>query len=102
MSDIDWDSLSLDELKDIQKKAANAIDSYKTRKRKEALAAAQAAASELGFSLNELVDGSKAKVTKAPAKYAHPENPAKTWSGRGRQPGWVKEHLKKTDRSAIS
>ena len=29
--------------------------------------------------------------TKGPAKYRHPENPEKTWSGRGRQPAWYKE-----------
>lgn len=93
MSDIDWDALSLDELKDIQKKAIKAIEGYTTRKRKEALAAAEAAAAELGYSLNDLMDGAKASKPKAPPKYAHPENAAKTWSGRGRQPGWVKEHV---------
>ena len=36
---------------------------------------------------------SKRSHTQAPAKYKHPGNPAKTWSGRGRQPAWVKEHL---------
>ena len=44
MTDIKWDMLSLDELKDIQKKAAKAIASFEARKRKEALAAVEAKA----------------------------------------------------------
>nr|WED69767.1 H-NS histone family protein [Pectobacterium colocasium] len=26
-------------------------------------------------------------------KYAHPDNPSLTWSGRGKQPNWFKEAL---------
>ncbi|WP_299752065.1 H-NS histone family protein [uncultured Tateyamaria sp.] len=93
MKDIDWDALSLDELKDIQKKATKAIESFEARKRKEALAAVQAKAAEMGFSLSELTDGLKTKSTKSAPKYCHPENPAKTWTGKGRQPNWVKDAL---------
>lgn len=93
MKDIDWDALSLDELKDIQKKATKAIESFKARKRKEALAAVQAKAAEMGFSLSELTSGFKTKSTKSAPKYCHPENPAKTWTGKGRQPNWVKDAL---------
>jgi len=28
-------------------------------------------------------------VEAAPPRYANPENPAQTWSGRGKQPAWV-------------
>jgi DNA-binding protein H-NS len=37
-------------------------------------------------------------------KYQNPKNPAETWSGRGKQPRWVKEQLhagKKLDRFLI-
>ncbi|KIC35920.1 H-NS histone family protein [Leisingera sp. ANG-M7] len=30
---------------------------------------------------------------KAAAKYANPNDPSQTWSGRGRKPGWVHEAL---------
>jgi len=33
------------------------------------------------------------KRAPAPAKYRHPENPALTWSGRGRKPLWFVEAL---------
>ncbi|WP_415404111.1 H-NS family nucleoid-associated regulatory protein [Tateyamaria sp. SN3-11] len=93
MKDIDWDALSLDDLKNIQKKAAKAIEGFETRKRKEALAAVEAKAAEMGFSLSELTGGTKTKSTKSAPKYCHPENPAKTWTGKGRQPNWIKEAL---------
>ncbi|MEL6465494.1 MAG: H-NS histone family protein [Pseudomonadota bacterium] len=93
MKDINWDALSLDELKDIQKKATKAIESFEARKRKEALAAVEAKAAEMGFSLRELTGHTKTKITKSAPKYCHPENPAKTWTGKGRQPNWVKDAL---------
>lgn len=93
MKDINWDALSLDELKVIQKKATKAIESFEARKRKEALAVVEAKAAEMGFSLSELTGGTKTKSTKSAPKYCHPENPAKTWTGKGRQPNWIKDAL---------
>lgn len=93
MAKINWDKLSLDELKDIQKQAGKAISTFEARKKQEALAAVEAKAVELGFTLKSLVGSGSAKASKAPPKYAHPENPTLTWSGRGRQPGWIKEGL---------
>ncbi|WP_415400746.1 H-NS family nucleoid-associated regulatory protein [Tateyamaria sp. SN3-11] len=93
--DINWDALSLDELKEIQKAATTAINSYEARKRKEALAVVEAKAAEMGFSLSELTGAAKIKGTKSAPKYCHPENPAMTWTGRGRQPNWIKEALAK-------
>lgn len=89
---INLSNLSLDELKKLQKDVARAIASFEERRRKEALAAAEAAAREAGFSLNEIF-GSKSNPAKAPSipKYQHPENPAVVWTGKGRQPAWFKE-----------
>jgi DNA-binding protein H-NS len=90
----DLNGMSLDELKALQKDVAKAIDGYQNRKKADALAAVDALAREHGFTLFELVGGtSKAKAAPRPAKYRHPENPAVTWSGRGRQPAWIKEAL---------
>jgi len=94
MPDIKWETLSLDELKAIQKDAAKAIASFESRARNEALAAVAAKAKEMGFTLDELLGGAKQKGSKAAPKYCHPQNPSKTWTGKGRQPNWVKEALK--------
>ncbi|MFV0409677.1 MAG: H-NS family nucleoid-associated regulatory protein [Paracoccus sp. (in: a-proteobacteria)] len=91
---IDLDSLSLKELRDLRSKVERSITSYEERKRKEAIAAAEEAAREHGFSLNELT-GTKAgrRTQKIAAKYANPTNASETWTGRGRRPRWVQEAL---------
>ncbi len=90
----DLEDMDLKELKSLQKDVAKAINNYEERKRQEALAAAQKTATEFGFKLEDLMGG-KVKKPKANgvAKYAHPENPTTTWTGKGRKPAWVNEHL---------
>ncbi|WP_392336707.1 H-NS family nucleoid-associated regulatory protein [Loktanella salsilacus] len=96
MTDIDLNNMSLNELKKLQKDVTKAIDGYQDRQRKDALAAAQAAAKELGYTLADLTGLSskktKTKTITAP-KYRHPENSEMTWTGRGRQPEWMKSAL---------
>lgn len=94
MADIDLDAMSLADLNKLQKNVTNAIDGFKDRERRAALNAVEAIAKEMGFKLSELVDGStkKAKGVSVP-KYRHPENPSLTWTGRGRQPDWLKQAL---------
>ena len=92
---MDLDALSLKELKKLQGDVAKAISTYEDRMKKEALAELEAKAREMGFSLGELLGGVKGKRSAggvAP-KYAHPENPSVTWTGRGRKPKWVVEAL---------
>lgn len=94
MAKINLEKLPLEELKALEKDVAKAIKSFEDRKRKEALAAAEAAAEKAGFKLSQLVEGTKSpKKSPRPAKYRHPENPDVTWSGRGRQPAWYKEAI---------
>ncbi len=96
MADIDLSSLTLDELKKLQKDVNKAVETYEDRRKQEARSAAEAVAREMGFSLSELTHGSGKKgktKTPNPPKYRHPENPSLTWSGRGRQPAWIKEAL---------
>jgi DNA-binding protein H-NS len=94
MADYDLEALSLSELKKLQKDVAKAISTYEDRQKAEARAKVEALARELGYSLAELV-GTKTKSFRAPAaaKYRHPENPALTWSGRGRKPQWFVDAL---------
>ncbi|WP_068305226.1 H-NS family nucleoid-associated regulatory protein [Pararhodobacter sp. CCB-MM2] len=89
MSKKDLETLSLDELKKLQKDVAKAIGSYEDRQKLEARAKVEAMAKEMGFSLTQLVgpDGKKNRPA-VPPKYEHPENPEITWSGRGRRPQW--------------
>ena len=90
MTAIDLDTLSLKELKNLQKDVAKAVASYEDRTKAEARAKIEALAKELGFNLAELIGTEGVKATRAPAraKYRHPANEGITWSGRGRRPLW--------------
>ena len=89
--DIDYNTLTLEQLKEINRKSAAAITSYEGRARKEALAKATEIAKAAGFA--SLEDMMAAQPAKAEPKYRHPENPDLTWTGRGRKPGWIAEAL---------
>ena len=92
MVGINLNDLSLVELQLLQKDVAKTIAEFSDKRKTEAIAALEAHAKELGFSLAELTGAKKTRKTSGPigAKYRHPENPEVTWSGRGRQPGWFK------------
>ncbi|MEM1237072.1 MAG: H-NS histone family protein [Pseudomonadota bacterium] len=93
MTNIDLSSMSKEELTKLQKDVAKAIENYDTRARQDALAALENKAKELGYSLAELTGGKKTKSINPP-KYRNPSNADQTWTGRGRQPGWIKDAIK--------
>jgi len=91
--DIDLDALTLKELKALKAKVDRAVDSFEARQKQKALDALKTAAQEHGFNLKDLLDDESLKKTPAAPKYAHPEDPGQTWTGRGRKPRWVLEAL---------
>ena len=52
-----------------------------------------------GFSLAEILGtrrvGKNGKTGKVAPKFRNPDNPAETWSGRGRQPRWLSPLIKR-------
>lgn len=49
-----------------------------------------------GIPVDELLSGKTPKKSKSgsvPVKYRHPVEPTHQWSGRGRQPAWVKDWI---------
>ena len=94
--DINLNTLSLKELKDLQSQVAKAVSSFEDRKKKAALADLEEMARSKGFTLAELTGVTVArKRAPAVAKYANPANKSDTWSGRGRKPRWFSEALAK-------
>lgn len=93
---INLHALSLKELKDLQSQVAKAIGSFEDRKKKEALAALEEKARDLGFSLAELTGAAAPARKRRPSsvKYANPANPSETWTGRGRKPRWFDAAIK--------
>lgn len=93
MSHFDLETMSLDELKALQKQVAKAIEGYKDRERLKALAELEAKAQEMGFSLSDLLGTKKTRKGSGIPKYRHPDDAAVTWTGKGRRPAWVNEAL---------
>lgn len=94
MVDFDLDAMQLGDLKKLQAQVATAIKTFEDRQRKAALAELEAKAAEMGFTLSELTGtqtGRKAKVN--PPKFRNTEDQTQTWSGRGRQPAWIKDAI---------
>ena len=90
---VDYMSMSRKELETHRKDLDKAMSSLDDREKKAALAAAEKAAGEHGFSLSDLVSGSgrgqgKSR-TKGVAKYRNPADPSQTWTGKGRRPKWI-------------
>ena len=90
----DLSKLSIDELKSVIRDAEKTIEKKAKEELKAARKAAEEAAKKHGFSLDEITGGQTASKSrgkaKAPAKFANPDDPSQTWSGRGRQPDWFK------------
>ena len=89
---IDLDSMSKEELLALKKNVDKALASFDKRQREAALAAAQKAAQEHGFSLDEILGKKSAGKTSVP-KYRNPADPTQTWTGRGRRPRWIEAAL---------
>ncbi|MBY6202820.1 H-NS histone family protein [Maritalea mobilis] len=89
-------TLSLEELKQLRKDIDKAIETYEARKLVEARTKLEAMAAEMGVTLEAVVGttGKRKAKSKSIPKYRHPENPSKTWSGRGRKPAWFSDALK--------
>lgn len=94
--DMNLNSLTLKELKDLQSQVGKAIASFEGRKKKAALAELEEVARSKGFTLAELTGISIVrKRAPAVAKYANPADKSDTWSGRGRKPRWFAAALAK-------
>ena len=87
---LDLTTLTLVELRNLQRQVVRAIETFEERTKKEALAAVEQTARQFGFALSDLVGvaGKKHRAPSAP-KYANPADRSQTWSGRGRKPNWM-------------
>ncbi|MEP3053750.1 H-NS histone family protein [Ascidiaceihabitans sp.] len=101
---IDLKSMSRKELEKLKSDVEKALTSLKNKDRRAAQKAAEKAASQFGFTLDELTGTAKAapakkdgRKTPKPSKprYANPTDPKQTWTGKGRQPNWFKEETEK-------
>ena len=89
---IDLETLSRDELQKLIQNAQKALKTVDDRRKAEAKRAAELAAKEFGFTLDDVMSAG-GKSSKGAPKYANPTDPSQTWTGRGRKPNWLIEAL---------
>jgi DNA-binding protein H-NS len=96
---MDLSKLNLAELKDLQAQVGLEMKNREKSDMEKARTEINAIAQSLGLSLKDLLGASesKGKVRKQTGKvavqYRNPQDASQEWTGRGRQPGWVKEFL---------
>lgn len=90
---IDLSKLSIEELQTLAQDIETEIVNRRAAEKDRVLSQMRELASSLGMTLEELVRQEGISGASVPAKYRHPENPALTWSGRGKRPAWVNEAL---------
>jgi DNA-binding protein H-NS len=85
---------SLPDLEEMQKQINAQMEKLKQSKKEAAIQQiiqiVQSA--ELDFDTVVTAIRTKTKRGKAPALYRNPDNPRVTWSGKGEQPDWYKNH----------
>ena len=93
-----WTRVDLMELK---AQIAERLVQVEAEDRSKALAAAEAATREFGFTLKDLLRATQpvkkmrgAAKSVGVARYANPADKSQTWTGRGRHPAWFNAALK--------
>jgi DNA-binding protein H-NS len=98
------DRMSLKELQELELKVRKARASVQDRSRVEVRKKVEAIISSAGFKVSDIFGGRGGKGRTVAAKYANPDDPSETWTGRGRKPRWLNARLQdgaKIDRFLI-
>ena len=88
--------LSGQELRQLQRDIDKEIAGRRKEEQKQAKRELKEVADKYGFALDDLLKGSTSGSKKgsrgsSTVRFRHPDDPSKTWSGRGRKPIWIKE-----------
>lgn len=84
-------TLTLVELRNLQEKVQQEISQREHQDLSQAREQIMAIAQQAGIPLKQLIlDGLHPRTGKVAVRYRNPHNAAEQWTGRGRQPLWVK------------
>lgn len=90
----DVEKMSYKELQELILRAKKAMANVQDRERAALRNKMEAMASQSGFKIGEIFGGRGGKGRTVAAKYANPDDPSETWTGRGRQPRWLAARVK--------
>lgn len=95
MRQINLEKLSLKELQELELRVEKTIAQARLKERVELKAEIEQLVADRGFTMSEIFStkrGSMKGRSVAP-KFANPEDPSQTWTGRGRKPNWLVEKI---------
>ncbi|MFM2087954.1 MAG: hypothetical protein RLZZ237_2823 [Pseudomonadota bacterium] len=88
------ETLTLVQLRDLQDKVQQELSSRERDDLNKAREQIRMIAQQAGIPLKQLMlEGVPPRAGKVAVRYRHPDNAAEQWTGRGRQPLWVKNWL---------
>lgn len=94
---VDLSKLTIEELQGLAQDIENEIVTRREADRERIVQQMRALAASVGMTLEDFLRQERGRGRAVPAvavvKYRHPDDPALTWSGRGKRPNWVNEAL---------
>lgn len=88
---MDLSGMVLGDLRTLQEQVAREIKQRGEQEIAKAREQIMAIAKSVGVPLQELLGQQRVKGGPVPPRYRNPADPDQQWSGRGRQPQWVKD-----------
>lgn len=87
-------TLTMAQLRDLQAKVQQELSGRERDDLNKAREQIRMIAQQAGIPLKQLMlEDVPARSSKVAVRYRHPDNAAEQWTGRGRQPQWVKNWL---------
>lgn len=87
----DYKNLPFDQLRSLHREIGALI----AQRRHEALDQLKEQIALLGFSIDDLAPKRKRASGPVPTRYRDPDAPDNVWSGRGKQPTWLRDKLER-------
>jgi DNA-binding protein H-NS len=81
--------MTLRELQELELKVKKARATAQDRNRSELRRKIETMVADAGFKLTDIFGARGGKGRTVAAKYANPDDPSETWTGRGRKPRWL-------------
>jgi DNA-binding protein H-NS len=83
--------MSLGDLRNLQDQIKQEMKKREQQEVQKAREQILAIAQSVGVPLKDLITTNRVKTGSVAVRYRHPDNASQQWTGRGRQPKWVKE-----------
>ena len=90
---MDLSNMSSADLRNLQEQVKRELKQRESQDLAKAREEIFAIAKSVGVPLKDLVGGAGVKTGSVAPRYRNPADPTQLWTGRGRQPKWVKEWL---------